>query len=197
MDKEIFNKLKSIKRFSKNASFAYWTENNWGDISFFSKDKINSIIDKLNNKFIFVALNPADQEGIKLVEDFQNFHSPYSHATDKKLHYALKDTKYYGSYITDLYKEKYETDSGKMKNLPLDIQEAAIKDLNKEIEILGGNVTLIAMHSEVYKILRRFKKLGKLNTSNDIKQIYHYAYRYKGCGKIEKYVQVVRRQLKD
>ena len=51
------------------------------------------------------------------VESFSNFHSSSSTAQDYKIRYALKDTKFWGSYMTDIIKNFPE----KHSNLMLEI----------------------------------------------------------------------------
>ncbi len=194
--KEQFLELK--KNYGVFSSFAIWESvDNVSDISMFGNDEI---LKEINNDFIFVALNPADHNKGKkrIVRDFENFHSSYSRQNDYKLCYALQNTKFWGSYITDLFKSFTETNSKaltqKLKSNPLDV-EKDIKALEKEIEILTNGkkeITLVALSRDVEGYL---KKLFK----NKYKIVYatHYAHRHDGCYDKDKYRARVLEQLKE
>ena len=62
---------------------------------------------KSNPNIIFVALNFSRET---VMEDFANFHDARHISQDFKIRYALKGTKLWGGYMTDIIKnfpEKY------------------------------------------------------------------------------------------
>ena len=69
---------------------------------------------KLNDKYVFVALNWAGTHGVQEDKPWKNFHSSYPYQNDFKLRYALMDTPFWGSYITDIIKEFPELSSKKV-----------------------------------------------------------------------------------
>ena len=193
--KEQFLELKNS--FGTYSSFAVWKSiDNVSDISMFDTDKV---LNEINNDYIFVALNPANHENNdRGIVAFRNFHSKDPHQKDYKLCYALQNTRFWGSYITDLYKSFIETDSNvliqKVKNNPLMV-ESDIKALEKEIEILTKNekkITLIALSRYVEKQLKKYFK-GKYKVA----YVTHYSYRYNGCSDIEIYKNRVLKQLQE
>ncbi len=112
--------------------------------------------DELNPNYVFVGLNVAGNGELWDLPDWANFHSEYRTHNDFKLRYALKDTKYWGAYITDVIKRHSNSDGGQvmsyLKNHP-EVVDANIKDFLEEIELLGTKPILVAMGGKVYKIL--------------------------------------------
>ena len=152
---EQFNQLKN--EYGDVASFAVWSSWHYvGDTSMFDSD---TIIKLLNNRFIFVALNPAERPPTdKQVPKFKNFHSDYSYQKDYKLAFALQNTKFYGAYITDLFKSfritKSELLSKELKARPADVQKD-VEKLCDEINILNPDAVLIALGRKVEKYLKK------------------------------------------
>ena len=135
------------------------------------------LLDKLDTGFIFVGLNWSSTHGDQTKNGsiaWANFHSSYSHQNDYKLRYALSDTRYWGSYITDLIKLFAEVDSSKVKKYlaqnPGIITES-IFNFEEEIAHLQGNPVLVAMGAETYRLLYRH-----LDHKYRVAQIRHYSY---------------------
>lgn len=173
MTKEQFKMLK--EKFGDYASFMIWKdEKHVNDISMFDDD---NIAEKLNTKFVFVALNPAGSKATneEVAPAFKNFHSDYAYQKDFKLCYAAKDTKYWGSYITDLFKSFHLTDSSKLnkelKDRPEDV-EKDIEALREELAIINKDAILIALGRKTEHYL---KKLFK--DEYEIRYVMHYSYR--------------------
>lgn len=105
IDKSKFEKIK--KEYGHYASWAIWSEegrkpkDNVGDLSIFKTKNINSLIKKLKPNIILVGLNISR----KTEYSFGNFHDSSSRAMDYKIRYALKDTPYWGAYMTDIIKD--------------------------------------------------------------------------------------------
>lgn len=186
--KEQFNSLKD--KYGDYSSFAIWESvQDIGNIAMFDRDGIHK---KLNNKYVFVALNPAERPADEKPMKFKNFHSDYPYQKDYKLCYALKETAFWGSYITDLFKSFPLTDSTLLKaelnRRPNDV-EKDIESLKEEIRILAGDedkergVLLIAVGRATDRYLR------KLFKGEDRKIVYipHYSYWGHGCSIREGY----------
>lgn len=179
IDKDIYNKLK--RKFGKNSSWTIWDEPENGDWK--SKSNIdglncfkneNNLIEKLYPNYIFVGYNPANHndkgEDIKI---WSNFHSDNKRKSqDYKLRYALKDTKYLGSFITDVYPKIIETDSTKVSNkVSESMTNESIEDLMYARKLLGDKAIIIAIGKDSYNVLKN-------NLPKDIKlvKITHYSY---------------------
>ena len=63
-----------------------------------------------SGEIIFIGLNISRP----IENPLGNFHDPRPMATDFKIRYALKDTPYWGGYMTDIIKDFEEKASGKM-----------------------------------------------------------------------------------
>ena len=179
--KEQFNSLKD--KYGDYSSFAIWESvQDIGNITMFKRDDIHK---KLNDKYVFVALNPAERPADEKPTKFKNFHSDYPYQKDYKLCYALQRTPFWGSYITDLFKSFPLTDSTRLKaelnRRPNDV-EKDIESLKDEISILAGDedkgrkVLLIAVGRATERYLR------KLFKGEDRKIVYIPHYSYWGYG---------------
>ncbi len=176
-----FEKLRN--NYGVYASFAVW--DSWENVSDFSMFSNDEILDKLNNDYVFVALNPAKRpESINQdMTTFENFHSGYSYQKDYKLCYALRGTKFWGSYITDLYKSFRECYSPNLKQMLKNEPANAENDkrmLKEEIRILTENkgkkdVVLLALGRETEKYLKKMFKIGKGKYEYRIVYIEHYS----------------------
>ena len=129
---------------------------------------------KINTGYVFVGLNWSRGDisyGGQI--PWANFHSGSPHQNDFKLRYALRETKYWGSYITDVIKLYSEPDSSKVKTYIRqhpEVVEENIKEFVDEITILGENNTLIALGNDVYDILNKW-----LGNDYRIIKIMHYS----------------------
>lgn len=158
--------LEQIKiKYGHMSSWAVWKDkdikekSNIGDLSVF--ENINLI---LNPNVIFVGLNISQ----KISEPFGNFHSNSSTSHDYKIRYALKDTKLYGGYMTDIIKDFEEKISGNLMKFinknPIFLQEN-VKLFEEELLFIGSNNPLIiAFGNDCYNILiKQFKNKYKIN----------------------------------
>lgn len=167
------NKLKS--KYGQTSSWAIWKEaglkpkSNTGDMTIFNEN----ICDKLNDRYVFVGLNVSTTPKN---EPWKNFHSDSKYQQDYKLRYALKDTKFWGSYITDIIKEYPNVKSSvvrkNLKNNPKKIEEN-IEKFKNELSILSDKPpVIIAMGNDSYNILN-----NNLDKKYTITKILHYSYR--------------------
>ena len=125
---------------------------------------------ELNTGFVFVGLNrsgtPKDGDAGKEPDDpWFNFHAGRN---DYKLRYALRGTRYWESYITDVIKNIQETDAGEVNNKiekHPELLEENLKRLREELGLPGGRPVLVAlghdaeeklgpMGSEGYEVVR-------------------------------------------
>ncbi len=186
------------KQYGSTSSWTIWatpnndlwkTKSNISDVSFFQNQ---DIIEYLSPDYIFVGQNPADHtDSDKYTELWKNFHSgDTKRSQDYKLRYALKDTKYWGCFITDIYPSVIETDSNcAMRKTNKVMTTESIERLLQARTILGGHAVIVAIGGKAYQILK--KELREKNVC--LKKITHYSYRIN----IDKYRQSVLTDLSE
>ena len=179
LEKQVYEKMKSLywKVWSWTVRWKQTTtpRSNTNDMTRVNDPNLLKI---LNTGYVFVWLNLSNTHWNNWFNDsidWSNFHSGYSLQNDYKLRYALKDTKFWGSYITDLIKKYPEVDSNKvssyLKKNP-NIVEENIEYFKQEISYLWSGLKLIALGSKTYKLLDKY-----LWESYKIFLIKHYSYR--------------------
>jgi hypothetical protein len=111
------DRFKRIRdRYGHYASWAVWAEEgekpkgNIDNLSVLDPQINPNLLNTLTGDFIFLGLNIAR----RIERPFGNFHDPRPMATDFKIRSALKGTRYWGSYMTDIIKDFEEKASGKM-----------------------------------------------------------------------------------
>lgn len=103
------------ERFGCFASWAVWADegvnpkDNIDDLSVLNPDTNPSLLKELHGNAILLGLNISR----RIEHPLGNFHDPRPMATDFKIRYALKNTPYWGSYMTDIIKDFEEKASGK------------------------------------------------------------------------------------
>ena len=178
MTETIYKELKD--KYGAVASWALWSpagitkKSNTADLSIFDD---SHLLDKLNAKYVFVALNAANHPNPQILPAWSCFHSNYRYQNDYKLRTATKGTRFEGAYITDVIKYYVETDSTKVKSAirkdPTIITNNLIY-LQEELNLLkssnnGTNPILIALGNDVYNVLNKYI------TGYTIKNAKHYA----------------------
>jgi len=174
-----YNLIKS--QYQDVSSWAVWCspnnspKSNTNDMSWVNSKDLLSVLD---TGYIFVGLNLSSTHGDKSNTGkypWGNFHSGYAYQNDYKLRYALRGTRYWGSYITDLIKSYPEVDSSKVvkyiKTNP-DVLLKNIIDFEKEISYLTNDSVLVAMGSKTFEYLSKY-----LGDKYRIVRIKHYSYR--------------------
>jgi hypothetical protein len=155
-------------------SWAIWPEagdtpkSNVGDLSIFIGDEF---LQYLNPEIVLVGLN-ISRGDIKF--PLANFHDARSEATDYKIRYALKNTPFWGGYMTDIIKDFNEKESGKMMSYLRAnkvFEDSNVEIFREELKDLGSvNPTIIAFGNDAYTILlRNFKNQYK------VLKVPHYA----------------------
>lgn len=222
---ENFEKLK--KNYQYVSSWCVWDKWDDDDPKYTSNlsaanmlwSQDDNLINILKNECVFVAFNTSGKQ-----EDFNpdtsaktpwdNFHSG---RCDYNLRYALWDTEYYGSYITDLIKYRdvknkipFKDSSAKKVLEEIKANSELEKDnvdlLKHELQLLGSVNTLIALDSEIYDILLKYKeylgvhKIAKIHhySASSIMRDYHNKFGQKDDEKQAVcYKELVLSQLKD
>ena len=191
IEKEKFEKIKKLH--GDYASWAIWSEqgekpkSNVGDLSILDPEKNSQLLSLLKPEIIFVALNFSRGGG--MAAPFANFHDSNPRGTDFKIRYALKDSPYWGAYMTDIIKNFVEKDSKNLMNYlkkNQSFEKENIKFFLKEIDDLEiENPLIVAFGNDTYNIL--FKNINNLK----ILKIPHYAHQISK----EKYRQQVKTVL--
>lgn len=138
------------------SSWAVWApagttvKSNIGITDFFNDADLLSL---LNSEYMFVGLNASRQ----VTGPWSNFHSDHKNQNDFKLRFAFQETRFWGSYLTDIFKGDgtIETNSSKfLDSITDEMIIKAIGDLRKEIAILE-NPKVIAFGNDAFKILSK------------------------------------------
>ena len=174
-----FNLIK--EKYGDVASWACWSsqlddreKSGIDDLSIFDSSNTHNVIDRLHTKAVLVALNFSTEDMSH--HPWHNFHSSKSTNTDFKLRYALKDTKLWGCYMTDILKNFVEVDSEKAVEFFKENPEQLIphvKSFQEELDFVCiEKPILFALGGRVYELLKEnFGKKFKIEKLN------HYAYR--------------------
>jgi hypothetical protein len=171
-------KFQFIKhKYGHYASWAVWADegekpkDNMGDLSIFDTEKHPGLVMLLKPHIILVGLNISG----RIERQLGNFHSPKPHANDYKIRYALKNTPFYGAYMTDIIKDFEQKISGKvMTYLRGDktFEAENVEIFREEISDLGVDQPgIIAFGNDAYKILS-----NNLSGEYDIGKIPHYSH---------------------
>ena len=148
-------------KYGHYASWAVWAEegekpkDNVGDLSALDININIDLLKCLKPNVILVGLNISRRIEIPLA----NFHDSRPQAMDYKIRFALKDSPFWGAYMTDIIKDFEQKSSGKMMNyLKTDKQfeEDNVKIFREEIYDLGNdNPTIVAFGGDAHVILNR------------------------------------------
>lgn len=129
----------------------------------------------LRSDVVLLGLNPGNAAKDRIDEDpghdYLNFHTGPKH-NDHLIAEAFRGTEYWGSYMTDLYKE-IESKSALVKDVPTDIEDimSQINTLNE-----GEPVVVIAFGGRTFDALNKHaRRLDASGLVQSIKQIPHYS----------------------
>jgi hypothetical protein len=182
------------ERFGHFASWAIWADegknpkDNIDELSVLNPDLNPSLLKTLHGNSILLGLNISR----RIERPLGNFHDPRPMATDFKIRYALKDTSYWGSYMTDIIKDFEEKASGKLMSFlraNKDFERDNIRKLREEIELLGfSNPVLVTFGKDAEKIAKKnlckeFQIVGIPHYSNYISK---ENFRVQVCGQLPK-----------
>jgi hypothetical protein len=158
------------------ASWAIWADagkkpkENVGDLRIFDEDQETCLLHRLNPEIIFVGLNISR----KIELSWANFHDGRSQSQDYKIRYALKETPFWGAYMTDIIKDFEQKVSGEiMRYLRANkaFEDENAQMFREEMKDIGANhPTLVAFGRNAYSILIR-----NFGDSFKILKIPHYS----------------------
>ena len=161
MTKETFEKLQ--KKFGKYGSWTIWDDDGRTESDTSGMEWAEKIaVSKLNTKFVFVGLNwSVNEANPNCGKPWWNSHGGKN---DYKLRFALKDSDFWGCYMTDLVKDCEEPDSSKVV-----VDDKSLKIFREEIALIGKPV-LIALGRKVESALKK-----NFGDEFEIVEIEHYA----------------------
>ena len=163
-------------KYGHYASWAIWAEegekpkDNIGDLSVFDIENNDRLFQQLNPNIILVGLNISRKIDVPL----GNFHDPRSQAMDYKIRYALKNSPFWGGYMTDIIKDFEQKVSGQMMSYlrtNKQFEKDNVKIFRAELNDLGiDNPAIVAFGRDAHVILNR-------NFANEIKvfKVPHYS----------------------
>jgi hypothetical protein len=175
IDQKKFELIK--EKYGCYSSWAVWADagerpkDNIGDLSVFDIKNNPGLFQQLNPNIILVGLNTS-RGSIKA--QLGNFHDPRHEGMDFKIRYALKNSPFWGAYITDIIKNVNQKECGKVMSY-LKTHKQVEKDnarfFREEICDLGvHNPIIIALGEDTYTILNR-----NFQSEYTIKKIPHYS----------------------
>ena len=158
------------------ASWAVWADegsnpkDNIGDLNVLDPEMNPTVLNTIHAEAILLGLNISR----KIERPLGNFHDLRSGATDFKIRYALRGTRYWGCYMTDIIKDFEEKASGRMMSFlrsNRDFERENIQKLRQEIYMLGvANPLLVTFGRDAELIAKR-----NLGDEFQIVRIPHYA----------------------
>lgn len=124
-----------------------------GEIPFFENPS-ESLLSSLNQNIILVGLNISQ----KINDIFGNFHSKKSSAQDYKIRFALKNTIFWGAYMTDIIKDFEQKISGDVMKYLREhrtFEKENIDKFEQELKDIGSNQpVIIAFGNDCFNILQ-------------------------------------------
>ena len=172
--KEKFGFIK--KKYGRVASWAIWAhedeepKSNMGDLTVLDPEINKNLLSELNPNVVLVALNFSEDVNHK---PFENFHAG-GKFQDYKTRYALRDSPYWGGYMTDIIKNHPEKKSKELVDYlktHQDEVQSNVESFRQELRDIGAEKpTLVAFGNAVYDILKR--NLPEF----EIVKITHYAH---------------------
>jgi len=168
IDQKKFDFIK--KKYAYCSSWAVWVDkwdkpkDNMGDLTILDTNKNQDLLKQLKPNIILCGLN-ISRGDIKY--PLANFHDKRPEAMDFKIRYALKDSPYWGAYMTDIIKDFEQKVSGKVTSYlreNRDFEKENVEKFKEEIYDLGvKNPLIIAFGDVTYNILyRNFKNIYKI-----------------------------------
>ena len=149
------------KKYGPVASWAIWAHedkeptSNMGDLTVLDPEINKNLLSELNPNVVLVALNFSEDVNHK---PFENFHAG-GKFKDFKTRYAIRDTAYWGGYMTDIIKNHPEKKSGELKKYlkthPDEVQ-SNVESFRQELRDIGvEKPKLVAFGNAVHDILKK------------------------------------------
>tara|TARA_B100000029_G_C17451235_1_gene915075 strand:- start:162 stop:755 length:594 start_codon:yes stop_codon:yes gene_type:complete len=166
------------EKYGLHASWAVWAEegdtpkSNMDDVSIFEKEDVHL---ELNPEVVLVGLNfGTDISSWNPQKNlFQNFH--WKGGGDFKVRYAVRNTPFWGAYMTDIIKDFPELVSTNVMSYLRKNQSVVdenIVSFKEELQDIGAsNPILVGFGNDAYNILRK-----NLGTDLKIVKALHYAH---------------------
>lgn len=175
MDESLY--LDIAEMYGNCASWAVWADvgqtpkSNVGDLSVFDLAVNADLLRLLNPNIILVGLNIARGfEGT-----FANFHDGKPKSQDYKIRHALKNTRLYGAYMTDIIKFLPCKDSAEvvkyLRANPKVEKENILRFEQELVDINAVDPLVIALRNDAFNILNR-----NFNGRFRIARITHYSH---------------------
>lgn len=178
VDREIFDLIK--KKHGAYASWAVWAEptgrpkSGIGDLRVLDPDQNPTLLQKLRNDVVMVALNLSRFLPVSL----GNFHDPRSVAQDYKIRYAFAGTPYYGAYMTDLIKDVVMLESSNLMRYLAEnpsLVSGNVHRLLEEFEDLNcAAPTLIAFGTDAYLLAAKHVPSSRYSRLVKVTHYSHY-----------------------
>ena len=155
-------KFDSIKeKYGRVASWAIWAhedeepKSNMGDLTVLDPEINKNLLSELNPNVVLVALNFSEDVNHK---PFENFHAG-GKFKDFKTRYAIRDSPYWGGYMTAIIKNHPEKKSGELKKYlkthPDEVQ-SNVESFRQELRDIGvEKPKLVAFGNVVHDILKK------------------------------------------
>jgi hypothetical protein len=175
------NFLEIRSKYGHCSSWAIWADggpkpkSNVGDLAVFDFEKNNQLLSQLNPNVVMVGLNISR----RIEAPFGNFHDSKPQSQDYKLRHAIKDTPFYGAYMTDIIKDFEQKISGQVSRYlkeNKDFERQNISLFEQELmDINSKNTLIIAFGNGSFEILdryfqKKFKIIKVPHYSNHISQ---------------------------
>jgi len=164
------------RKYGHYASWAIWADDgekpkdNVGDLSVFQVRSNPGLLQQLNPHIILVGLNISRKIEVPLA----NFHDARPQGMDFKIRYALRSSRIWGAYMTDIIKDFEQKVAGRVISyLGTDkpFEEENVEIFREEIDDLGvEEPTIIAFGRDAHSILTR-----NLKDEYEILRIPHYS----------------------
>ena len=178
VDRETFDLIK--KKHGAYASWAVWAEptggpkSSIGDLSVLDPDRNMTLLQRLRNDVVMVALNLSRFNPASLA----NFHDPSSVAQDYKIRFAFSGTPYYGAYMTDLIKGVVMLESSNLmghlaKNPPI-VSENIHRLLEEFDDLNCAAPTLIAFGNDAYQLAATYVPSNRYTRLVRVTHYSHY-----------------------
>jgi len=167
MDETRYRRLRW--RYGDCSSWAIWNHEDEADPKI-----IESHIEELNAKQVFIALNASRKEGYLRDEPWANFRG-WKH--DRKLKYACNDTTLRGSYLTDMFKGIKEANMNNVRDhLTPKVVNENVSFFLKEVSDIGATKETVYVVLGVSEPKKQFIKhfLPKMGDV-DVRFYTHYS----------------------
>ena len=190
MDRNRFEDLKRFLEKEKYAhliSWAVWDDNDIEDLSMFDDQHLKESLPKLKNHIVIMGLNASDNANARK-DIWAGFHNKHQGGRDSWLREIAKLHPYLeGAYMTDVFK-LVESKSNEVKKLVKDkmIRSEQFDILERELNMLGDNLTIILIGKDAEKYFNLFVKEKDRTRSFRLLSIPHFAGRLSKADYLEK-----------